>query len=188
MVRNLILVLLAQILRHNPKSDIDLQPATDQFQLVGALSELLRLPGTISAGHVVAFDLQAVSVNLASIPLDEVLDFRKQNIAAHKKYVRSVRQFAREVSLLPPEERGRAFSDRQEELNDLANDLRRKARSAWRQPVSFLLGLAGACWTAVTNPLGGLLGGGALIVRGPGTHANEAGAFSYVFAAHHRFA
>jgi hypothetical protein len=189
-VRYLILVLLAQILRpRGPSMGLDLFPATDQFRIVCALTEFLDLPEAPSAGHVVAFDLQAVSVDLSSVPLDEVLGFRSEHHAAHQKYARSVRDFARQLSLMPEGERQAAFTDRQAEIEDLASDLRRKARKAWRQPAAFALGLAGAAWTYSTgNPIGALLAVGALAARGLSGKDKEAGAFSYLFAAHERYA
>jgi hypothetical protein len=188
-VRHLILVLLAQIIRtRGVPTNMELSPATDQAQIVRALTEVLGLPILPSSGHVVAFDLQTVSVDLNAVPLDEVLSFRAENLAAHRKYARSARQFARELSLMPDAEREASFGDRQNELDDLASDLRRKARSAWRQPASFALGLAGAGWTLATgNPLGALLTASALFAKGPGTVNVDAGAFSYLFAAHQRY-
>jgi hypothetical protein len=190
MVRYLILTLLSQILRSSgPHLGLDLYPATDQFPVVRALTEFLNLPALPSAGHVIAFDLQNVSVDLASVPLDEVLAFRTQNRREHRKYMRSIRQFAREVSLLPEQDRESAFRDRQEELDDLAADLRRKARHTWRRPASFFLGLAGGSWSfASGNPLGALFSLGGLITRGLDKPSNEAGAYSYLFSAHKQFA
>ena len=189
-VRYVILVLLAQILRpRGPSMGLDLSPATDQFRIVRALTEFLDLPEAPSAGRVVAFDLQTVSVDLSSVPLDEVLGFRSENRAAHQKYARSVRDFARQLSLMPEVERQAAFTDRQAEIEDLASDLRRKARKAWRRPASFALGLAGAAWTYSTgNPIGALLAAGALAARGLSENDKEAGAFSYLFAAHEQYA
>jgi hypothetical protein len=188
-IRYLILVLLAQILR--PKGlglGLDLSPVTDQFRIVRALTEFLNLPAAPSAGHVVAFDLQSVSVDLSTVPLDEVLGFRAEHRQEHRRYVRSVREFARELSLMPEEERNRAFSDRQAELDDLANDLKRMARAAWKKPASFALGLAGASWTYTTgDPIGAILGAGALLLGGIESSSNEAGAFSYLFAAHGQY-
>ena len=55
---------------------------------------------------MVDFDLTTVTVDLASVPLDEVLDFRQQNLEAHKRYMMSVRKFAMALSHMP-EESGR---------------------------------------------------------------------------------
>jgi hypothetical protein len=190
LVRYLILTLLAQILRpQGLASGLDLSPATDQFRVVQALTEFLNLPQLPSAGHVVAFDLQSVSVDLGAIPLDEVLAFRTEHGKEHRKYVRSARAFARELSLMPLHDRTRAFADRQTELDDLASELRKNSRKAWRKPASFCLGLAGGCWSlAGGNLVGGLLSLGGLFARGFDKSSNEAGAYSYLFAAHRQFA
>lgn len=168
---------------------LDLSPVTDQFRIVRALTEFLNLPAAPSVGHVVAFDLQSVSVDLSAVPLDEVLSYRAEHRNEHRRYIRSVREFARELSLMPEQDRTAAFQDRQSQLDDLASDLKRKARSAWKRPASFALGLAGASWTYTTgNPIGALLAAGALVLRGAGSDQHEAGAFTYLFAAHEQYA
>lgn len=192
LIRYLILVLLAQILRSHGKSlGFELLPTTDRFDVVQALTELLEMPASPSTGHVVALDLQTVSADLRLVPLDEVLGFRRENLALHRKYARSVRQFARELSLLEESQREKALMDRQSELDDLASDLKRRSRSAWRSPASFAVGLTGAAWTAVTgDPIGALLGVGGTILglTGSSISEKEEGAFSYLFAARARFA
>jgi len=56
MVRALVLVLLAQILRpHGAAINAELSPATDRPQLIGALTEILSVSPIPSSGHVVAF-------------------------------------------------------------------------------------------------------------------------------------
>jgi hypothetical protein len=188
LVRYLILTLLAQILRSKASTeDLEFSPATDRTEVVNALSELLDKPQLASAGHVVSFDLQTVSVDLSSVPLDEVLAFRTENLKDYRRYVRSVRSFARDLSLLSPIDRRGAFRDRKGELDDLASDLSGRARSAWRRPVSFGLGLAGAFWTAVTNPVGAALSLGGLLTRGNEGSSREVGAFTYLFAARKEF-
>ena len=189
-IRYLILVLLAQLLRPRGLSlGLELSPATDQPRIVRALTEFLDLPETASAGHVVAFDLQTVSVDLSAVPLDEVLGFRADHRHAHRTYVRSVRGFARELSSMPEPDRTAALKDRQSALDDLANDLKRAARSAWKRPASFAIGLAGAAWTCKTgDPIGALLAASALVLSGAGSNPKEAGAFSYLFAAQRQYA
>jgi hypothetical protein len=190
LIRYLILTLLAQILR--PKGTplgLDLAPTTDRFEIVAALSEVLNIPTLPSAGRVVAFDLQTVSVDLSAVPLDEVLSFRTQYAKEHRNYVLSIRKFAREISLMAEADREGAFRDRQEELDALANDLKTRARRAWRRPASFGLGLAGGFWTLASgNPIGALLSLGGLLTRGFEKSGNEAGAYSYIFSANKRFA
>jgi hypothetical protein len=130
MVRALVLVLLAQILRPTgAKLGVELSPTTDQPKLVQALVELLSLPEHPAAGNVVAFDLNTVGVDLGAVPIDEVLDCRNQHRAQYRA-----------------------------EIDDLAGDLRRRSRKAWGQPASFALSIAGAAWTGISgDPLGALL-------------------------------
>ena len=123
-VRSLVLVLLSQILRpYGSTINATLSPATDMGSMVGALSELLSLMSLKvepSLGSVVEFDLNTVTVDLAAVPFNEVLDFRKQNLDAHKHYMLSVRKFAMELSRMPEEEQEVALELRQTQLNDLA--------------------------------------------------------------------
>lgn len=187
MVRYLVLILLAQILRPSgAKLGFDLAPVTDRVQLVEALHEILNLPGTVSAGHVVSFDLQTVSVDLTSVPLDEVLDFRNQHQEKHRKYVRNLRKFARELSLLPLEEQQSALDDRQAALDDYAADIKRVARKAWRKPATVAVGLAGAAWSATGDPVAGLFAACGALIPGLGKK-DESGAFSYLFSAQRRY-
>lgn len=89
---------------------------------------------------------------------------------------------------MPPADREVAFNDRQSELDDLASDLKRRSRGAWRKPASFGLGLTGASWTYATgDPIAALLGAGAMLVGGMDAPPNEAGAYSYLFAARDRY-
>lgn len=187
-VRYLILVLLAQILRpYGPRIGLDLAPATDQFRIVRALTEFLEMPEVHSAGSVIAFDLQHVSVDLSAIPLDEVLSFRGEFREMHRRYVRSARAFARELSQMPEFDRAAAFRGRQAELDDYANELRKTARRAWKQPACFALGLTGASWHYVTgDPIGAVLAAASALLGASNT-VQTVDAFSYVFAAHERY-
>ena len=184
-VRVLILVLLAQILRPKGKElGMELIPATDLPVIMNGLVELLNIPSLPSAGNVVTYDLQTVGVDLSLIPLDEVLDYRQQNKEIYQRYARNVRGFIRDVSTLPSDERATAMDDRQEELADLANALRKMSRKAWKLPASFALSGAGAVWTAASgNPLGALLALGALATGLEKGGKAEAGAFSFLFSA-----
>lgn len=182
-VRVLILVLLAQILR--PRGDnigISLSPATDQARVVSSLIDLLEAPMNPSAGHVVASDLETVGADLSNIPLDEILDFRNQYRQEYRSYARNVRTFVRDLSRLDEEQRTEAVEDRQEQLSDLANDLRRRSRRAWKKPARFALGAAGAVWASAGDPLGLLLTLSAASLHIGDSTTNEAGAFTYVFA------
>jgi len=189
MVRYLVLILLAQILRlAGSKMGFDLSPITDRIKIVEALQEILNIPGTASAGHVVAFDLQTVTVDLSSVPLDEVLDFRNQHREEHRRYIRSLRRFARELSLLPAEEQRGAFADRQAELDDYAAEVKRASRTAWRKQATVAIGLAGAAWTMTNDPVAALFAASGALIPSSREAGGEYGAFSYLLSAHQRYA
>jgi hypothetical protein len=189
MVRSLVLVLLSQILRpQGAQRGIELSPATDRPEIVGALREILSLPETPSAGHVVASDLKVVGVDLGPVPIDEVLSFRLEHLQQHKAYARAVRHFVRELSLLSSQDQAGALSERQEELTELAHALAIAASKAWKQPASFALSAAGAAWTFTTgDPIGGLLAAGSAIAGFSSGASVEVGAYSYLFDARRRY-
>jgi hypothetical protein len=195
MVRALILVLLSQILRPQGKDlGAELSPATDRPDIVRALEELLGLPETPSAGHVVALDLETVAVDLRLVPLDEILDFRKQNFKAHRQYVRAVRKLTRELSSLPEKEREEELKTRREELQDLASGLKTTSRKAWKRPAGFAIGMAGAFWkflpvnaAGAHDFIGPLLTAAGLFVGLKGKDKVDTGAYSYLFQAQSRF-
>lgn len=188
MVRSLVLVLLSQILRpYGQKIGAELSPATDVPRMVRALSEILSLKHEPSTGSVVEFDLNTVTVDLGAIPIDEVLSFRQENLHAHKHYSLSVRKFAMELSRMPEEERAVAFDLRQEELNAIADDLRKKARKAWKKPSSFGLTLVGAAISAASSPLGAFIRAASAIAGYEQVKGTNMGAYSYLFNASERF-
>ena len=187
-VRSLVLVLLSQILRpYGSTINANLSPATDLDSMVRALSELLSLKTEPSSGSVVEFDLNAVSVDLGAVPFDEVLDFRKQNLCEHKRYMLSVRKFAMELSRMSEEEQELTYEIRQAELNDLANDLRKRARKSWRKPASFALSLAGSVLSALTSPIAGAIKTVGSLTGYERTNETDAGVYSYLFRANRRW-
>jgi hypothetical protein len=188
MVRSLVLVLLSQILRpYGEKIGAELSPVTDSARIVGALSEILSLQHGPSSGSVVEFDLNTVTVDLGAIPIDEVLAFRKENLKAHKHYSLSVRKFAMELSRMPQEDQVVAFDLRQAELNAIADDLRGKARKAWKKPASFGLTLIGAAVSAVSSPIGAIIRTASAVAGYEQSKSANMGAYSYLFNARGRF-
>ena len=189
LVRSLILTLLAQILRpYGAANKISLNPVTDRPRLVGALEEMLSLPTAPSYGQVVSFDLNAVGVDLAAVPFDEILSFRSDNLEVFSEYRRSIRLFAYEVGRMSGEERELAFEDRQARLDQMAADLKRKSRRAWKKPASFCLGLTGAAWTLASgNPFGAVLAGAGVILGLGSSEKVDVDAFSYLFRAWERY-
>lgn len=189
MVRSLVLVLLSQILRQKGVAmGMDLVPATDMTELVKALHELLSLPQAPSAGNVVKFDLEAVGVDVGSYPIDEVLSYRKENLAEYKRYAGSVRLFVHELSGMAPEIRETAFKERGHELTEMRESLKKASRKAWKDTSAFALGIMGAAWTVRTgNPIAAALSSGALLLKGAAADKPKTGAYSYIFNAKGNF-
>jgi hypothetical protein len=182
LVRVLILTLLSQIIRAGAlKKGRDLSPATDRWELVDALNDLLRAGKPVTSADVVAFDLETVGVDLSGVPMNEVLDFRAKNLTQHRAYARSIREFIREIHDIPTADRAKTFEDRQSEIRDLAADLKTVARQAWKRPAAFALTIAG---TAAGFGSGGLAAGvlGILgAIAGYEKPAAPVSAYSYLF-------
>lgn len=184
-VRAFILVALPQLLRAPAESaGYALQPSSGNTPAIKALLRTLGLVSLPTSGHVVALDLEQVTLDLGPVPLDEVLDFRLAHGAEHRAYARDLRRFIRELASLDQDSRDRALTDRREELADTADQLRRLARTSWRRPLAtFGLGIAGSAVTFATgNPLvAGITAAGALL--GLRRQADPASAYSYLFRA-----
>jgi hypothetical protein len=183
-VRTLVLVLLAQVLRKRGKIlGFEFHPATDRPEIHFSLRELLGAPALPSAGSVVSLDVKTVGIDLGAVPIDEVLDFRRREGPAFQRYARDLRHFVRELSLLPEEERAAAMTERQEALSDAAADLNRKGDLKWRTALGFGLGIAGAAWMVLKqDPVGAALSLAGQLVAGGG-QAREAHAYDYLMHA-----
>lgn len=157
-VRLLILTLLTQFLRADSASHgLNLSPVTDRPELIQAVATAVRLKyNAPSVGDIVIFDLQEVGVDLSLVPLDEVLAFRQENGRLYRAYAKAVRQFARELGTMPIWQRPAVLRERNAEIRDLAADLRKLSKTAWRKPVAFALTIAG---TASGLGTGGLVAG-----------------------------
>jgi hypothetical protein len=194
LVRNLILVLLSQILRGTALSrGVALSPVTDSPEVQGILSDTLGLAPMPSAGHVVALDLQVVGIDLAPIGIDEALDFREEHGKSYRDYTRDLRRVTRELSLLPIEERPEVLRDREAALRDTADGLRKtvgQQLGTAARGSGLALGLAGAAWAVAHghDAIGGLLAGGTAL-GGASTRgeAPVATAYSYLFDARATF-
>ena len=79
---------------------------------------------------------------------------------------------------------------RQATLDDLASDLRCKGREKrGNSPATFGISLAGAAWQAYEGDfLGGLTAMSCALLAPGGAEKLEAGAYSYIVAAHQRYA
>ena len=189
-VRTLILVLLSQILRGKGKEmGVTLSPVTDQWDLVFALKDVISAPATpTGVGDIVSFDLGVVGVDLSSVPIDEILDFRQQNYSAHRDYRLSVLKFSHELSNLETGDREAAFERRQEELDAKAQALRKANWQAWKKPATFALSAASAALAVKSGSptsaaIAILLAMVGLIPDG----SKEASVYSYLMSAQHKW-
>ncbi len=187
-VRTTILVLLAQLARSaGRRRGLDLQPVTNSRQAVDGLTRTLSLPSMPSAGNIITVDLQTVGLDLTTVPLDEVLDFRKRHGDEYRKYARDVRKFVATLSPLPAEERDRLLLDRQAELRETAHRLVRQARRGFRRPVaSIALGGVGAAWLASKGDVLSAALALGMGIAGASFPESNAGAYSYLFAVKRR--
>jgi hypothetical protein len=186
-IRSIYLVLLAQLARQTgARNGLDLHPVTNGRGATEAFEQLTDLAPMPSRGQLVSLDLEVVSVDLDSVPLDDVLEFKRENGRERRRYMANLRTFALELSLLPEVDRARALRDRRAELQDQARDLRALALAAWKSPkdvTGFGLGFAGAAWSLASySPVPAALG-----ILGAGLKMLPSGAngsvYSYLFRA-----
>ena len=186
-VRGLILVLLSQIIKdRGEERGLTLSPATDQVRFVRALNSVIEgvSSSTPMAGDIVSFDMDVVGIDLSSVPIEDVLAFRKEHYPHHRDYRLAVRRFARELSDLPAEDRPLAFEQREEELRDAASALRREHRALWRRRTTFALGFIGAALNLLTGNLAGAaVTGAGSTLNAIGNRSLDLGCYSYLFEA-----
>jgi hypothetical protein len=164
-VRLLVLTMFAQVFRSKLLDrGIIVHPLTDSSELAHELERTLRLMGRerrrreiwempvyqdfMSPGQLSA-DLIDIGTDLSDVPLDEVLDFRRENMAHYVAYAAGLREFLVTQVTLHPEERKRARQERSLQIQEQAAELRKISRSAFGIRSSALLfALIGAAWTA----------------------------------------
>ena len=187
LVRSVYLIVLAQLARDaGMRHQLDLHPVTNGRGATEAFERFLALEPMPSRGQVVSFDLEVVSIDLDDVPLDDVLEYRRENGEVHRRYMQNLRKFALELSLLDEPDRVRAIDDRRTELQDEARDLRRRAVESWRSAkdvAGFGLGITGAAWAlAASNPVPAALAAlGAGLKMLPSKASGSA--YSYLFKA-----
>lgn len=186
-IRAVYLLLLAQLAREaGHRHGLDLHPATNTEGAGDVLDSFFNLKPMPSRGHVVSFDLETVSVDLDSVPLDDVLAFRRDNAGIYRAYMTELRSFALQLSLVDDVERERMLDDRRAEIEEHARALMGRVRKAFTNPkkaTGFGLGLAGAAWSLATmNPVPaalGLLGA----ITGMAPDKSTGSVYSYLFEA-----
>jgi len=187
-VRIAYLMLLAQEAREaGRRQGFDLHPTTNGRNARAAVRDFLELSPMPSRQDVVSFDLVTASVDLDAVPLDEVLDFRRQHGDEHRDYLVNLRLFVAEISTAERPDRRRLLQQRQAELTEQAKSLRRLALDSFKRPgnaAGFAITLTGAAWSLATGdpvPAGlGALGAGALLIPDHKTGS----VYSYIFRAH----
>ncbi len=188
-VRTTILTLLGQLSRvRGSTCGLVVHPTTNSLRAVEDLITTLSRDAMPSRANVIALDLEPVGLNLSSIPLDDVLQFRIERRDAHRAYLRDLQRFMAELSVInEPTQREALLIERREELADAAHDIRRTSgRTLRRSLSSWSLGLAGAAWALTTRDiLGAALSAAGLALNLFGG-AESVTAYSYLFAAQER--
>ena len=185
-VRMTILVILGQLSRvAGVGRELVVHPVTNQENAVSDLMRTLAREPMPSAGRMIALDLEPVSLDLSSIPIDDILSFRTEHGDAHRAYMRDLGRFMTELARPDdPYTRERLLVERREEIADEARNIQRSTReSLGKNLASVSLGLAGAAWSATTgDPLGAVLGAAALVPAMVSNRPNLVTAYSYVFS------
>jgi hypothetical protein len=188
-VRTTILVILAQLARlHGPEAGLNINPTTADLKCANDMVRLLARERLPSAAHIVAFDLEPVTLDLSSVPLDEVLGYRNDNRQAHQAYLRDVRRFASDLAeITEPEEREARLLDRREELSDAGHELQRSARKAFgKNFAAWSLGLAGSWWSLAHGDPIGLAFAAIPVAAAAIPDTPTVSAYSYIFNVQHQ--
>ena len=186
-VRTTILVILAQLARSaGNRQNLSVHPATNDRRAIQDLIDTLSRDQMPSRDRVIAFDLEPVSFDLESVPLDELLQFRAEHHAEHRAYMRDLRGFMAELGeISDPEERENQLLKRRQEISDAAHALQRSTRSGLgRNLASLFLGLAGCVSSGIGgDPLGSALAalGIADTLGSMSDNSRTVAAYSYLF-------
>ena len=190
-VRTTILVTLGQLSRiAGEKHGITIHPTTNDFSAVTDLIKTLSMESMPSRHKVIQLDLEPVTFDLTSIPLDDVLQFRTEHQAAYRAYMRDLRGFMSELAQInDPNERENLMLERRQEIADVAHDIQRSTRRALgKNLASWSLGIAGGVWSFTTgDPIGLALSAVSFIPGIIPSPPKQVGAYSYIFRAHHTF-
>ncbi len=185
LVRNLFLVLLAQILREGgSRLGLELCPATDSPRIQAALVQLLQIPSAEpSAGRVVTVDLDFVGPNLEAVPLDEVVEFRAEHGAEFRAYARRLRAVVREMAGDSRGDDTSVLDDRLEEIRKAGEALRRKPLRTMAGAAGIGLGIAGGVTSAVAGePVGAILSGFSTAAGAAALPGKTITPYSYLFS------
>ena len=157
-VRHAILVLLAQMSRKaGAKRGMTVHP-TSSPQFGDRMVETLSGDPVAGRAEVFKSDLTQVAVNLESIPLDDVIQFRREHCDAYQTYRRDLLGFVADWSnALDGPERTAMLAERAEKISDASNNLQRTTKHAFGRLPSWSLGLVGGVWSVAQMDLAGTL-------------------------------
>ena len=185
-VRTMFLVVLGQLARSTgERRGMVLHPATNHKQAAEDIVEALSRPAMPSCGSVIKLDLEPVSLDMSSVPLEDVLQLREDHGKAHREYMRSLRGFVVELGQIEdPKQRELALLQRRQDIADMAHDtLRLTRKSVGKNLASWSLGITGAAWSIGTGDALGAAVGAAGLAMGlvPVPTGSVVGAYSYLF-------
>ena len=143
-VADLIIALAAQISRVKIR-DFDLHPFA--FDGVTRAHDVV-LSATSPLARTVELDLNGIGTSLPNVPLDEILDFRRQHGAQYRAYALDVRKAAIELSMASPQQRRDLERLRLDGLRERADELRQLNRASFSSKLAVTLSLIGAGWSA----------------------------------------
>ena len=161
-----------------------IHPTTDDHAAVSDLIQTLSMESMPSRQNVVQLDLEPVTFDLSSIPLDDVLQFRAEHQIAYRSYMRDLRRFMIELAEVDePSERETLLLERRQEISDAAHDIQRTTRRTLQKNLSsWSLGITGVVWSFSTgDPIGLILSAIGLIPGLVSGGPEKVGAYSYIF-------
>lgn len=186
-VRTTILMLLGQLSRvAGPERGLNLHPVRNDQEAVQDLARAFSRKRMPSYGRFVKLDLEEVSSDLSSVPLDDVLDFRREHRDLHRAYMRDLVGFLVQLASIDSfEDREHALRERRKEIIDAAADIRRYAAREFHHRLgSWSLGISGFAWPlAAGGPLSAVLGAVKWVWDRLGKGEETVTAYQYLFAA-----
>ena len=189
-VRTTILIILGQLSRiAGAKRGLIVHPTTNDSKVVTDLIATLSRESMPSRGRVITLDLESASLNMASVPLDDVLQFRDEHKVHYQLYMSNLRKYLAELASIDnAEEREALLVERSQEIADLAHDIRRTTKK-WigKNLPSLSIGLVGSAWIyASGDPIGAALNASGHLLNFWGER-KKVTAYSYLFEARSRF-
>jgi hypothetical protein len=162
---------------------MDLQLTADDPIFLDSAMRLISQSLEAASVDVVASNLEDVAPDLSYMPLAEVLEFRQGNGAQYRRYMEHLRLLIIDSASKSNDERQATLCDRNAEVLEMAEDLRRIIRSWWRRPVVTMgVAIVGAAWMAEQSPdLSGALSLFSDNAGLPGFELGMHGIYSYLF-------